>query len=338
MSRADVTVAICTRDRADVLGRALDSLNGQSRPPLEILVVDNAPSDDATRRQVELRHPAGDGSPAVRYVREPVAGLDFARNRALAEARGEVVAFIDDDAVADSGWVEAIAEAYGEGRRVGACSGRIEPLELETAGQKLFESNGGLFAGGDRRESIPSDRIRSRWHRWVPMIAWAAGSGSGCNLSVRRDLALELGGFDEALDLGAVLPGGGDNDMLWRVLESGAEVVYEPRATVRHQHRRELDRVEEQILGHQRALVALTTKALAKARGRERLSVGLFLVWRLLKPGVRLLRRAVGRDPLPAPLLLGVWRHCWLGLSAYAEGVEVAAERRSAALGPQTSS
>ncbi|MEP7176632.1 MAG: glycosyltransferase, partial [Gemmatimonadales bacterium] len=62
----------------------------------EILVVDNAPPDDATQDLV-ARYPS------VRYVREPIQGLDFARNRALASASGEVVAFLDDDAVAEPG-------------------------------------------------------------------------------------------------------------------------------------------------------------------------------------------------------------------------------------------
>jgi glycosyltransferase involved in cell wall biosynthesis len=320
-----VTVAVCTRDRAQVLARALDSIGDQTRPPDEVLVVDNAPSDDATRTLLERRYPD------VRYVREPVAGLDFARNRALAASDGDVVAFIDDDAVADRGWVAALEGAFRAGERVGACSGRIEALSLETEGQRLFEANGGLFAGGSSTRRLPTDPRRSLWGRLVPTIAWAAGAGSGCNLSVRRDLAMSMGGFDEALDLGSALPGGGDNDMLWRVMEAGAEVVYEPAAIVRHEHRRELGGVEDQILGHQRALVALTTKAVSGTGGLRRIPVLLFLGWRLVKPGVRLVRRAFGRDPLPAGLLLRVWKHCFLGLGAYREGRRLAAARRSAA-------
>ena len=322
---ADISIAVCTRDRARQLERALRSLTEQSRGAAEILVVDNAPSDDTTRRLVE------EVFPGARYVREEIAGLDFARNRALTEATGRVVAFIDDDAVADPDWVAAIEQVFRDDASVGACSGRIDPLSLETAGQRLFEANGGLFAGGDERLRVPSGRYRFRWHRHVPMIAWAAGSGSGCNLAVCRDLALQLGGFDEALDLGPVLAGGGDNDMIWRILESGHEVVYEPGARVLHEHRRETHQVVQQILGHQRALVALATKAVSSASGLQRIPVFLFLVWRLTKPGVRLVRRALGRDPLPMPLLLRIWWHCWLGLGAYAEGVRVAQRRNRAA-------
>ena len=328
---ADISIAVCTRNRAERLERALRSLTEQSRCAAEILVVDNAPSDETTRRLVE------EVFPSARYVREQIAGLDFARNRALAEATGRVVAFMDDDAVADPDWIAAIESVFRDDASVGACSGRIDPLTLETEGQRLFEANGGLFAGGDERLRIPSGRYRFRWHRYVPMVAWAAGAGSGCNLAVRRSLALELGGFDEALDLGPVLAGGGDNDMIWRILEGGHEVVYEPRACVLHEHRRETDEVVQQILGHQRALVALATKAVSSANGLRRIPVVLFLGWRLMKPGVRLVRRALGRDPLPMPMLLHIWWHCWLGLGAYAEGVRVAQDRNLAARRPTAS-
>src|SRR6188768_1179129 len=94
MTSPTITAAICTRNRPLQLARALDSLLAQSLAPAEIMVVDNSPSDEATARLVSERFSE------VRYLREPVPGLDFARNRALREASGEIVAFLDDDAVA----------------------------------------------------------------------------------------------------------------------------------------------------------------------------------------------------------------------------------------------
>jgi len=297
------------------------SLRLQHPPPAEILVVDNAPANGATRELVERQFPE------VRYVVESVPGLDFARNRALQEATQEIVAFLDDDAVADPEWAGSIQRIFIEFPRTGACTGRIDALSLETDAERLFEANGGLFAQREERLRLPAD-VCDRWSwRCAPPVAWAASVGSGCNLAVRRELALRLGGFDEALDLGPTLPGGGDNDMLWRVLEAGAEVIYEPAARVRHGHRQELDAVFEQIVGHQRALMALLVKATTHSRGVRRLPALAFLCWRLLKPGVRLLRRAVRRDPLPAALLLRVWWHCWRGLGAYATARQLAQQR-----------
>ncbi len=316
-----VSAVICTRNRPDQLRRALRSLRTQSVAPSEILVIDNAPFDECLRELVAHEFPG------VRYVREPIPGLDFARNRALRAANAEIVAFLDDDAVADREWVRVITGVFDESSGVGACTGRVAPLSLDTEGQRLFEANGG-FARGGERVRLPAD-ARRQLHGWpAPLIAWAVSVGSGCSLAIRRAEALALGGFDEALDLGTALPGGGDHDMLWRMLAGGREVVYEPTALAQHEHRRELAEVFDQIVGHQRALIALLTKTALQARGARRFPVIGFLVWRLLKPGVRLLRRAARRDPLPAAVLWRMWAHCWQGLFSYAPSRRLAQRRR----------
>ena len=89
----EITVAICTRDRPDDLARALDSLQHQEYPRLRTLVVDNAPSDDRTRRLVsELAR-----TREIGYVTEPRPGLSWARNRAIEASDTEIIAWADDD-------------------------------------------------------------------------------------------------------------------------------------------------------------------------------------------------------------------------------------------------
>lgn len=305
--RSTLSAVICTHGRPDQVARALTSLVEQD--VLEVLVVDNAPDDDVTRRLVEDRFPS------VRYVVEPSKGLDFARNRAVAESAGDIVAFLDDDAVATPGWARALASAFDE-PSVGLCTVRVEALELETPAQRLFELNGG-FGRGLERVRLPADAGRRLHGRRAPLIAWAVSVGSGCSFALRRELALALGGFDDALDVGDPLPGGGDHDMMWRVLMAGYELVYEPEALAYHEHRRDKEGVYAQVAGHQKGLVAFLSKAAVSVRGRRRFSVLAFLLWRLLKPGVRLLRRAVGRDPLPAVVLWRMWGNAIIGPIAY---------------------
>ncbi len=317
-----LSVAICTHDRAPLLQRALASVAAQRAHVHEVIVVDNAPSDDATRAMVRAQFPT------VHYTCEPVQGLDFARNRALGVATGDVVLFLDDDAVADAGWAEAIAAVMRD-PRVGVCTGRVEAMPVETEAQRMFEANGGFSRGMVRRRlPPPPNRVR------LPLIVWAFDVGAGCSMAVRRGTALELGGFDEALDLGAALPGGGDHDMLWRMLQAGYDVVYEPAALARHEHRREMEAAAAQIVGQQRAMVALLTKCLTTARGARRASVAAYLVWRLAKPGVRLVRRAVGRDPLPAAVLARMWYACWRGVTAYGAARRLAMQRKEDACAP----
>lgn len=315
-----VTAAVCTRGRAAGLGRALASLTSLSGPPVEILVVDNAPSDESVRELVRGHFPT------VRYTREPVPGLDFARNRALREATREVVAFVDDDAVVERDWAATLLDVFVRNPRVAVCTGRVEPLSLANEAQRLFEANGG-FSRGLAPVRLPADAQRPLHGRQAPLIAWAVSIGSGCSYAVRRDVALALGGFDEALDLGHPLPGGGDHDLLWRALEAGYEVAYEPCALAWHEHRSEMSAVRAQIAHHQRALVAFLAKHVVGGHGGKRLSLLAFLAWRLAKPGVRLARRALGRDPLPESLLVRMWWNCWLGLAAYPYGRFLARRR-----------
>lgn len=319
-----VTVAICTYQRPKELARALGSLLAQNPAAAEILVVDNSADQSAAKLVAR-------DFPAVRTVAEPIPGLDFARNRALECATHPIVLFLDDDAVAGEGWVEASSRPLLADTMVGAVTGRVEPLSLETEGQKLFEANGG-FSRGEESVRLPVDAGRLLHGRKAPLIAWAVSIGSGCSLAVRREAVQRIGGFDPALDLGAALPGGGDHDIMWRLLQAGYHVVYEPAAVARHEHRKGLAEAQAQIVGHQRALIALLTKHVVRADGRQRWPVAGFLAWRLLKPGLRLIRRLDGRDPLPLSLLLRMWLNCWLGLLAYPRAQSVARRRAAGAV------
>lgn len=317
-----MTVAVCTRDRTELLEHALRSLWTQRHAPAEVLVVDNAPSSDATRAMVTRRF-AG-----WRYLREPVLGLDFARNRVLAEARYDVVAFLDDDAVACEDWSHALWRTFEESPGVGVCTGHVAPLSQATEAERLFERNGG-FGRGDALVRLPRDARRRLRGLPVPLITWAVSVGNGTNFAVRRSLALEIGGFDEAFELGEALHGGGDLDMFWRMLTAGHELVYQPAARVKHRHRRDVEAMGRQLASHQRALVAFLVKSARASRGAGRLPIAAFLLWRLIKPGARMLKRCGGRDPLPLPILWGMWRSCLGGLTVYPRARDIAARRRA---------
>ncbi len=115
------------RERADQLARALDSLLAQDHPDFEIVVVDNAPVTEETRELVERK--CGE---RVRYVCEPVPGLAIAHNRGLAVVRGAVVAFTDDDVVADPRWLTELTAPFAADPRLGCATGLILPARLRT--------------------------------------------------------------------------------------------------------------------------------------------------------------------------------------------------------------
>ena len=149
-----MSIAICTKDRPDDLASLLKSLQtsivaaARRNVALEIIVVDNAPSDDRTR-QTALSFPG------TRYVLEPKPGLNFARNRAVLEARGDWVAFMDDDVSADAGWLDGFLDAAVAYADAGCITGLVLPLELETEAQILFEKRGGFRMGFQRAVHRP---------------------------------------------------------------------------------------------------------------------------------------------------------------------------------------
>lgn len=232
-----LSIAICTRGRARRLARLLASLDRVRRdsafPALEIVVVDNAPADNETRD-------AAAGFKDIRYVVESKAGLDFARNKALEAARGDLIAFLDDDVVVDRGWLTGLAAACRENPGAGGFTGLVLPFRLDTEAQVCFERHGG-FGRGFARNEFRGARFDNPLH---PVGAGVLGAG--CNMAFDRALVIGLGGFDEALDTGPPLPGGGDLDIFYRVLRSGRPMVYQPQYAVYHEHRETLAQLRRQ--------------------------------------------------------------------------------------------
>jgi len=232
-----LAVAICTKDRPEILSRCLQHLlklrKAEDSPRFEILVVDNSPSDERAKELVALL-------PGVRYLREPKVGLNFARNRAMQEANGDILAYLDDDVIVDRCWLNGLMEAYSENPDAAAFTGLVLPYEMVTEAQIIFEKRGGFRRGF---EKIRYGRILPD----NPLYPCGAGIfGAGCNMAFRREVLVELGGFDEALDTGAPLPGGGDLDIFYRVIRSGYFIVYEPQYLVFHEHRRQWGKLRRQ--------------------------------------------------------------------------------------------
>lgn len=277
-----VTVIVCTRNRPEHLERCLESLAALRTPPAEILVVDNAPSDDATRRVCE-RHP-------VRYVREPIPGQTRARNRGLVESTGDVVAFTDDDCAVDARWLDGLGGAFGD-PLVMAVTGYTGPVELEHHAQYLFEVHGGF----DRHpEAIVFDPLV------LTPIAGAASAGAGANMLFRRTLFARIGLFAESLGPGTPARAGDDKDVFYRVLAAGYRIAYDPARIVWHRHRGDWAALLDALEDYGIAEVAYTSRALL-THG----DTGVLQVWRWwARHFAGETHRAVARRPGRLPLAL----------------------------------
>ena len=161
-------------------------------------------------------------------MREPVAGLACAHNRGLVDVRTPIVAFTDDDVLADPGWLRNLVSAFGDDPSIGCVTGLIFPVELETQAQEWLEGYAGYAKGlvrtaFDLHEHRPDDAL----------FPWTAGTlGSGANMAFRTDLLRQLGGFDAALGAGSMAMGGDDLAAFFDVVASGSTLVYEPAAVV----------------------------------------------------------------------------------------------------------
>lgn len=293
-----LTIAICTRDRASTLARCLDGIgqlqlpDGLEKP--QVLVVDNAPPDDATKKVAVDR--AG-----VDYAVESIPGLNVARQRALEEARGDWIAFLDDDVVPDPTWLHGLAKAWRDHPDAAAITGMVAPLVLETEAQVLFE-----LAGGFRRGCKTIRHGATSQNN--PLHPTGSGIfGAGANMAYRREVVFALGGFDPALDTGPPLPGGGDLDIFYRVVRSGHVLIYEPSALVFHEHRRELEALERQYYSWGLGFMAYVRKHMAADPAMRSRFKGLVRWW-LGYQRRNLLASFRGRYPLPPRMVMAELR------------------------------
>jgi glycosyltransferase involved in cell wall biosynthesis len=296
------TLVICTRDRTEDLKRCLEGLLQLHWPAEavsgEILIVDNAPSNDLTRQLV--------ASYPVTYAREERPGLNWARSRGAALATGEIVIYTDDDVVVEPDWVSAILEPFRT-PRVAAVTGLTLALELETYAQKVFELSYGGFSRGYNR--IVFD--------YTTLQPPAAGKvGAGANVAIRRELINKMGLFEVELDCGTIAKTGGDSYAFYRLLAEGYQIVYNPDALVWHRHRREYAALRSTLEGYTVGGFAFLTRCLLQHGDWSALTIA--LSW-LKHDHIRQLYRVLRRRPnrLPLDLALVQIRAVPKGIMAY---------------------
>jgi GT2 family glycosyltransferase len=221
----DITVAISTADRADVLDRCLSALLLGEALPAEIVVVDQS-NDERTRAVVEKY--AGGAVPMV-YVRHHGSGLGISQNLAFAHASAAIVAVTDDDCVPASDWMAIVAKTVGGDKGVNAMTGRV------------------LSLGPNSPDLYPvSTRMSTVRVNFTPdAMPWEIGSGN--NFAVERAWLQRIGGNDERLGPGSPGKGGVDMDLFYRLLRAGAQVRYEPDAVVYHEQTTRRGRIKRRI-------------------------------------------------------------------------------------------
>jgi GT2 family glycosyltransferase len=211
VSGIGIMVGVATCGRPDALERCLRGLAAQSEPPSDVIVVDQAPSEEA--RAVV----AASGVDKARYVEQARLGLSASRNLALATTTEPVLAVTDDDCVPDPAWLASIALALERSPAAAAVTGPVLPLG---------DGSPEMFAISLRESIVPADHSGR-------VIPWSVGTGG--NFAARAAFLRDCGGWDERLGAGTGGQAGEDADLFYRLLLAGALIRYEPSAVIRHE-------------------------------------------------------------------------------------------------------
>lgn len=215
-ARLSISVVICayTDERWDDIVAAIDSCHAQTVAPLETIVV-----VDHNAELLERLHATARGIVAIENHESQ--GLSGARNSGIQIARGEVVAFLDDDAIADPDWLERLGAAYADPAVIGV-GGSVAPLWPD-----------------QRPRAFPAefDWVVGCTYRGMPETTSPVRNMIGANMSLRRELFAEIGGFRSGIGrIGKRPLGCEETELCIRARQRwpDATILFEPAARVLH--------------------------------------------------------------------------------------------------------
>jgi glycosyltransferase involved in cell wall biosynthesis len=289
-----VSVVVATRDRPQQLRACLESIRRNRVQPIEIVVVDSVCRDAHAVASI-----ARDAQ--ARLVRTDLPGAGHARNLGASRARGEVIAFTDDDALVDADWVQALAETFAD-------------PSVDVAVGPVF------VAGSHPRAAMPvrsidpardAVRFSRQDRRWFDRVAFGA-IGFGANLAARRSAFQRFGPFRKGLGRGAPIAGD-ENYFLFTTVANGGVVASQPFARVTHPAQselraRELRRCSVAYLAYLAATQPRVAPRMALRLLRRLLPAGASGASPAARPG-RWPARDIAENLLAAPALLcSAWR------------------------------
>ncbi|MBD2092212.1 glycosyltransferase [Microcoleus sp. FACHB-1515] len=282
-----ITVAVCWGDRTIELSRCLSAIVQLDYPNLDLLVVDYASPEPAPH----LVKPYS----TVRYLHESSLSWVNARDRALAIAKGEIVAFPSSDAQVERGWLNAIADGFASNPKIMAVTGLVMPAELETDAQWYEQSS---TAQGFKPRCVDS----RDFGQYLPVQA----DSSLANIAYRRSLFAQLSGFANV--------DGGDLELIRRIVQQGYLCVYEPQAIVRQCPPRSPEQLRDRLFQRGKLAVSQITSGADGSQSRSLLvSLVKLFYWHLW----RLVRSTIHPTVLPRDFIWAELRGSLTGLMSF---------------------
>jgi GT2 family glycosyltransferase len=263
----DISVIICTHNRSHDLKAVMNSLEQLIIPKglkWEAVIVDNNSNDDTKSLVHDF---VQKGTLPVRYMCERRQGKSYALNTGIEDARGEILAFTDDDCITDPQWIMSILEEFTSDASLSGIGGRVE-----------------LYDKGDKPVTIRTNRERKLFSSLDQLFSLIPG----CNMAFTRRVFDVVGGFDTNLGPGTKLRLiAEDSDFLYRVFKKGFKVVYSPDILVYHNHGRKTDaQVLALNVGYVRGRGAFYCKHILLGQG-DILKMAAWESWSLIKDIIR---------------------------------------------------
>jgi hypothetical protein len=213
----DISVIIATFNRCFELDQLLNKLEEQTDTEYikwEILVIDNGSSDNTMNvcEKYMMLDPL-----KIRYYFEKSKGKSKALNQGIHLAKGEILAFTDDDCIPDKTWICSVANEFKSDQSISVIGGRVELYnKLDWDITTVYHNN--KMEINDLHQLFP------------PLII-------GCNMAIKRQVIRDVGCFDPLLGPGSKINAiSEDVDILYRIIKNGYKVVYSPKVLVLHNH------------------------------------------------------------------------------------------------------
>jgi glycosyltransferase involved in cell wall biosynthesis len=233
-----ISVVVCSYNGSKTIEQCLQGLMRVDYKNHEVIVIDDGSTDSTA--SIASKYP-------VRLIRTPNRGLSAARNRGMEEARGDIIAYIDDDAYPDSNWLHYLGVAFQQSEFDCIGGPNLPPVEDGFMAQCVAHAPGGpihVLLSDVEAEHVP-----------------------GCNLAIRKSAMMAIGGFDPQFRVA-----GDDVDLCWRLQHAGYKIGYHPGAFVWHHRRNSASAYFRQQRGYGKAEVLLAKKWPQKYNGAGHVS------------------------------------------------------------------
>jgi GT2 family glycosyltransferase len=278
--RPKISVVVCAYNAEPTMRDCLESLTKLAYPSYEAVIVD----DGSTDRTGAI----ADEYPQFKVIHQPNRGLSVARNVGMTAATGDIIAYLDSDAVADPDWLTYLAWKFKSSKHVGVGGPNLPPPEDDWTANCIAAAPGSpthILLDDETAEHIP-----------------------GCNMAFRKEALAEVGGFDPMYTAA-----GDDVDICWRLQDHGYTLGFSPAAIVWHHRRKTVKSYLKQQMGYGKAEAMLFRKhpgkfnTLGTAKWAGRIYGG-------IRAGLALSRGCIYYGPFGSGLFQRVYHspHSWL--------------------------